>query len=38
LDVYGHLIPGKEEEAATLMDDLLTPIKVENCTIFEPDH
>ena len=38
LDVYGHLIPSKEEEAATLMDDLLTPIKAENCTIFAPNQ
>lgn len=27
LDVYGHLIPGKQQEAASLMDDLLTPIQ-----------
>ncbi|MBT7819601.1 MAG: hypothetical protein HN672_09685 [Chloroflexi bacterium] len=26
LDVYGHLIPSKEEEAASLMNELLTPI------------
>jgi integrase len=38
LDVYGHLIPSKEEEAATLMDELLTPIKAENCTIFAPNQ
>ncbi len=32
LDVYGHLIPGKQQEAALLMDELLTPIqiKIEN--------
>ncbi|MDX9865925.1 MAG: site-specific integrase, partial [Anaerolineaceae bacterium] len=29
LDVYGHLIPGKQQEAASLMDDLLTPIQIE---------
>lgn len=27
LDVYGHLIPGKQQEAASLMDELLTPIQ-----------
>ncbi len=27
LDVYGHLIPGKQQEAAELMDELLTPIQ-----------
>lgn len=29
LDVYGHLLPGKQEEVAKLMDEILTPIKVE---------
>ena len=29
LDVYAHLIPSKQQEAAALMDELLTPIKVE---------
>jgi integrase len=29
LDVYGHLIPGKQREAASLMDQLLTPIQIE---------
>ncbi len=28
LDVYGHLIPGKQQEAASLMDELLTPIQI----------
>lgn len=28
LDVYGHLIPSKQQEAAILMDQLLTPIQV----------
>jgi len=37
LDVYGHLIPSKQEEAAALMDELLTPIDVSRCTIFAPD-
>lgn len=36
LDVYGHLIPSKQEEAAQLMDDLLAPINVTNCTLFAP--
>ena len=29
LDIYGHLIPGKQEEAAELMDNLLTPIEIQ---------
>lgn len=37
LDVYGHLIPSKQEEAASLMDDLMTPIAVDSNTIFAPD-
>lgn len=28
LDIYGHLIPGMQSEAAKIMDDALTPIKV----------
>ncbi|MCC7130131.1 MAG: hypothetical protein B6D39_04800 [Anaerolineae bacterium UTCFX2] len=27
LDVYGHLIPGMQEEAARLMDELITPVE-----------
>jgi hypothetical protein len=29
LDVYGYLIPSKQQEAAEKMDELLTPISVE---------
>jgi integrase len=29
LDVYGHLIPSKQQEAVEKMDELLTPISVE---------
>jgi hypothetical protein len=29
LDVYGHLIPSMQAEAAELIDDLITPVKVE---------
>ena len=29
LDVYGHLIPTKKKEVASLMDELLTPIKIQ---------
>jgi hypothetical protein len=28
LDIYGHLIPGMQEGAAQLMDELITPIAV----------
>jgi integrase len=37
LDVYGHMIPSKQEEAAELMDELLTPLEAQNCTIFAPN-
>jgi integrase len=36
MDVYGHMLPNKQEEAAQLMDDLMSPIEVTNCTIFAP--
>jgi len=36
LDIYGHLISVYQEEAASLMDEIVTPIKVEN-TIFSKD-
>jgi len=29
LDIYGHLIPVMQEEAARIMDELVTPIPVE---------
>jgi integrase len=29
LDVYGHLIPTKQKEVASLMDELLTPIQLQ---------
>ena len=32
LDTYGHLLPGKQTEAAQLMDDLITPIDLEQLT------
>jgi hypothetical protein len=37
LDVYGHLIPSKQEEAAQLMDDLLSPLDA-RCTPFAPKN
>jgi hypothetical protein len=27
LDIYGHLIPGMQEEAALLIDELITPVE-----------
>lgn len=38
LDVYGHLLPGKQEEVAKLMDDLLTPIKLEIAPKLHPQE
>jgi integrase len=32
LDVYGHLIPSKQQKAAEKMDGLLSPISVEIAT------
>jgi integrase len=33
LDIYGHLIPGMQNEAAELMDDLVIPIELHQyCT------
>jgi hypothetical protein len=35
LDTYGHLIPEFQNEAAELIDSLITPVEVElhpNCT------
>ena len=29
LDVYGHLMPTKQREVASLMDQLLTPIQIQ---------
>lgn len=36
LDVYGHMISSMQEEAANLMDELMTPISVENSSLFAP--
>ena len=35
LDIYGHLFPEMQDEAAELIDDLITPVEIElhrNCT------
>ncbi len=37
LDVYGHLIPGMQEKAATIMDEILTPLEMSGCTIIAPE-
>jgi integrase len=29
LDIYGHLIPAKQQEVASLMDQLPTPMQIE---------
>ncbi len=36
LDVYGHLIPSMQAEAAEKMDALLTPIELSSCTRLHP--
>jgi integrase len=38
LDVYGHLVPGKQEEAAALMDELMTPISLEIAPKLHPNY
>jgi len=29
LDIYGHLIPSKQQEAAAIMDEILSPVSIE---------
>jgi hypothetical protein len=36
MDVYGHMIPSKQEEAATLMDRLMNGEIVAGCTEVAP--
>jgi len=36
LDVYGHLIPGMQEEAARLMDELITPVEFQQLHQLHP--
>jgi len=38
LDVYGHLIPSKEQEMAETIDNLVTPSEAKNYTIFTPNE
>ena len=37
LDIYGHLIPGIQEEAAQLMDELITPVEFQQLHPTAPD-
>ena len=37
LDIYGHLLPGMQEEAAELMDELITPVPVQQLHPTAPD-
>ena len=37
LDVSGHLIPGMQEEAARMMDELITPVEVQQLHPTAPD-
>jgi integrase len=36
LDIYGHIIPSMQEQAAEVMDEIVTPIRWENCTQTTP--
>jgi len=38
LDIYGHLMPEMQDDAAKLIDDLITPVEIElhpNCTTMQ---
>ena len=37
LDIYGHLLPGMQEEIAELMDELITPVPVQQLHPTAPD-
>ena len=37
LDIYGHLIPGMQEEAAQLIDELITAILIQQLHPTAPD-
>lgn len=37
LDVYGHLIPNKQEEVAILMDKIMSPMENPNVTLAAPE-
>jgi integrase len=37
LDIYGHLVPGMQEEAAQMMDDLITPVEFQQLRATAPD-
>ena len=36
LDTYGHIIPSMQEQAAEVIDEIVTPIRWENCTQTAP--
>jgi integrase len=36
LDIYGHYLPGMQSTAAALMDELITPIEIENSLPITP--
>jgi integrase len=41
LDIYGHLMPEMQEDAAKLIDELITPIEVKlrpNCAMIDPSE
>jgi integrase len=37
LDIYGHLIPGMQEEAALMIDELITPVEFQQLHPTAPD-
>ncbi len=38
LDIYGHLIPGMQEEAALMIDELITPVEFQQLHPTAPDQ
>jgi integrase len=37
LDIYGHLIPGMQAEAAQMIDELITPVEIQQLHPTAPD-
>lgn len=37
LDIYGHLIPVMQEDAARIMDEIVTPIQVDLGELIKPE-
>jgi hypothetical protein len=38
MDTYGHTVPEMQEEAANLIDDLITPVRIQLHTVAHEDN